>query len=65
MYSQVKIVGTLLCVVGAVMMSLVHNTPAKSLKLLEAIFNEEKIIGCLYLLAVVFVLSTNVVLQVA
>ncbi|XP_059589705.1 WAT1-related protein At5g47470 [Vitis vinifera] len=63
MYSQVKIIGTLLCVVGAVVMSLLHSTTEKSSKLSEIIFNEEKIVGCLYLLAAVFTLSSNVVLQ--
>lgn len=63
-YSQVKIIGTLLCVVGAVMMSLLNNSSPKSSKPSEAIFDREKIVGCLYLLVAVFSLSTNVVLQV-
>lgn len=68
MYSKVKIVGTVLCVLGALTMSLLHST--KSMKEApltssppDVIFDKEKIIGCLYLMAAVFVLSSNVVLQ--
>uniref|UniRef100_A0A5B6YWU2 WAT1-related protein n=1 Tax=Davidia involucrata TaxID=16924 RepID=A0A5B6YWU2_DAVIN len=74
MYSKVKIVGTLLCVIGAVTMSIMHSTihssPEKEAQLstpiLQAadnIFDKEKIIGCLYLMAAVFVLSSIIVLQ--
>ncbi|KAA8522219.1 hypothetical protein F0562_012892 [Nyssa sinensis] len=73
MYSKVKIVGTLLCVIGAITMSLMHSTAqnptAKEAQLstpspsTDNIFDKEKIIGCMYLMAAVFVLSSNVVLQ--
>jgi hypothetical protein len=70
LYSKVKIVGTLLCVVGALAMSIMHSTAVdtKEAQLSspspDIAFDTQKIIGCLYLLAAVFILSTNVVLQV-
>ncbi|KAL9265594.1 WAT1-related protein [Drosera capensis] len=70
LYSRVKIGGTLLCVVGAVTMSILQSTtvqPAEEAPLsslaLDGAFDREKIIGCLYLVAGVFVLSSNIVLQ--
>lgn len=66
LYSKVKILGTLLCVVGAVTMSLMHSTASAqetSVSTPNIIFDREKIIGCMYLLAAVFTLSSNVVLQ--
>lgn len=66
-YSKVKIGGTLLCVVGALIMSLMSSTgTAKKLSSNPPpadMFDVHKIIGCLYLMAAVFVLSSNVVLQ--
>ncbi|KAF8019323.1 hypothetical protein BT93_G0104 [Corymbia citriodora subsp. variegata] len=66
-YSKVKIVGTLLCVAGALAMSLMHSAGKKEAKLTSApsdlVFDKEKIIGCLYLMGAVFVLSSNIVLQ--
>ncbi|KAJ9147709.1 hypothetical protein P3X46_029835 [Hevea brasiliensis] len=67
-YSKVKIVGTLLCVAGALLMSLMHSSKtAKDAGLLvpsvDVVFDKQKMIGCLYLMAAVFVLSSNVVLQ--
>ncbi|KAI4377912.1 hypothetical protein MLD38_015468 [Melastoma candidum] len=67
LYSKVKIIGTLFCVVGAIAMSLMHSTSAKEGKVtllaLETIFDQDKITGCLYLMAAVFCLSSSVVLQ--
>lgn len=67
-YSKVKIVGTLLCVAGALAMSLMHSAGKNEAKFTSAqvdfVFDKEKIIGCLYLMAAVFVLSSNIVLQV-
>lgn len=73
-YSKVKIVGTMVCVGGALTMSIMHSattaTTATSLitstppTTHDVFFDKHKIIGCLYLLAAVFALSTNVVLQV-
>ncbi|XP_059655179.1 WAT1-related protein At5g47470-like [Cornus florida] len=72
MYSRVKIVGTLVCVMGAITMSIMHSatdiSAAKEAQLLDSIarddtFDEEKIIGCVYLMAAVLMLSSNVVLQ--
>uniref|UniRef100_A0A7C9A7W1 WAT1-related protein n=2 Tax=Opuntia streptacantha TaxID=393608 RepID=A0A7C9A7W1_OPUST len=66
-YSRVKIIGTLICVVGAVTMSILQGTNRASgldsTPLLGHVFNKEKIIGCLYLTLAVFILSSNVVLQ--
>ncbi|KAI3408039.1 uncharacterized protein J3R85_020520 [Psidium guajava] len=66
-YSKVKIVGTLLCVAGALAMSIMHSAGKKEAKLTSAtsdvVFDKEKIVGCLYLMAAVFVLSSNIVLQ--
>ncbi|XP_048132342.1 WAT1-related protein At5g47470 isoform X2 [Rhodamnia argentea] len=66
-YSKVKIVGTLLCVAGALAMSIMHSAGKEEAKLTSAssdvVFDKEKIIGCLYLMAAVFVLSSNIVLQ--
>ncbi|KAM7272295.1 hypothetical protein ACFE04_026958 [Oxalis oulophora] len=75
-YSKVKIVGTSLCVVGALTMSIMHSASTVPLpdvhediqhssnsKHHDVIFDEGKIIGCVYLMAAVFVLSSNVVLQ--
>ncbi|KAB1217007.1 hypothetical protein CJ030_MR4G021314 [Morella rubra] len=65
LYSKVKIVGTLLCVAGALTMSIMHSAgaPEKEAQLSSPSFDKEKIIGCLYLVAAVVVLSSNVVLQ--
>ncbi|CAK9311106.1 unnamed protein product [Citrullus colocynthis] len=71
-YSKVKILGTLLCVVGALTMSIMQSTitiPAKDQLITTSqptivLFNKEKIVGCLYLMLAVFILSSNVVLQV-
>ncbi|XAR54946.1 hypothetical protein NMG60_11030293 [Bertholletia excelsa] len=74
MYSKMKIAGTLLCVIGAFTMSIVHSTLTPPMakdgsKLVPApaargsTFDSEKIIGCVYLMAGVLVLSGNIVLQ--
>ncbi|KAA8521371.1 hypothetical protein F0562_012067 [Nyssa sinensis] len=73
MYSKVKIVGTLLCVIGAITMSIMHSTIHRSMEkeaqsstltlAADNIFDKEKIIGCMYLMAAVFVLSSVIVLQ--
>lgn len=71
-YSKVKIAGTMVCVGGALTMSVMHSAravPARDTLTLtnpcDVFFDNHKIIGCLYLLAAVFVLSTTVVLQAA
>ncbi|XP_050227080.1 WAT1-related protein At5g47470 isoform X2 [Mercurialis annua] len=68
MYSKIKIVGTFLCVLGALTMSLMHSSkPTKNPELLappfDANFDMQKMTGCLYLLAAVLVMAANVVLQ--
>ncbi|KAI3689686.1 hypothetical protein L2E82_47651 [Cichorium intybus] len=75
-YSRVKIVGTFLCVIGAVTMTIMQSTNKKTVakdifphdpSSLSTehfyIFDKDQIIGCLYLLAAVIVLSSNVILQ--
>ncbi|CAN6580690.1 unnamed protein product [Malus baccata var. baccata] len=72
LYSKMKILGTILCVVGAITMSVMQSTASPTeaeaqpqFRALspESLFDKQKIIGCLYLLAAVFVLSSNIVLQ--
>ncbi|XP_065858877.1 WAT1-related protein At5g47470 [Euphorbia lathyris] len=62
-YSKVKIMGTLLCVAGAITMSLMHSSNRIDQQDKDYSFDKQKVIGCLYLVAAVFVLSSNVVLQ--
>jgi len=73
-YSQVKILGTLLCVLGALTMSIMQSISAPATVKNDTVeltpppsaftFDIQKIIGCLYLVVAVFILSSNVVLQV-
>ncbi|KAJ6427244.1 hypothetical protein OIU84_022778 [Salix udensis] len=67
-YSKVKIGGTLLCVIGALLMSLMNSTESakkfsSNRPAANMFFDVHKIVGCLYLMAAVFVLASNVVLQ--
>ncbi|KAL2595266.1 hypothetical protein AAZV13_11G030300 [Glycine max] len=73
-YSKVKILGTLLCVLGALTMSImqsisdpetVKNATVELTPPLPSglAFDIQKILGCLYLVVAVFILSSNVVLQ--
>ncbi|RDX90455.1 WAT1-related protein, partial [Mucuna pruriens] len=73
MHSKVKILGTLLCVLGALTMSIMQSISApateKNATLLfpltssGSFFDTHKIMGCLYLVIAVLILSSNVVLQ--
>ncbi|GMJ00406.1 Usually multiple acids move in and out Transporters 7 [Hibiscus trionum] len=69
LYSKVKIAGTFLCVLGAITTSLMQSTVSSgdamidTITIYNGIFNKDKIIGCMYLMAAVLVLSSNVVLQ--
>ncbi|CAN1779773.1 WAT1-related protein At5g47470 [Linum perenne] len=68
-YSKVKIMGTLLCVVGALTMSLMHSRSSKEASSFisfptDISIDMEKLVGCAYLVAAVLVLSSNVVLQI-
>jgi len=73
-YSRVKIIGTFLCVLGALTMSILQSistTPITAkegtIQLLSppnVTFDRHKIIGCLYLLVAILILSSNIVLQV-
>ncbi|XP_004511689.1 WAT1-related protein At5g47470 isoform X2 [Cicer arietinum] len=73
-YSKIKILGTLLCVLGAFTMSIMQSISAPPATKKETtiqslstpsdfLFDIQKIIGCLYLMASVLILSSNVVLQ--
>ncbi|GAB2274175.1 hypothetical protein Dimus_008943 [Dionaea muscipula] len=73
LYSKVKVLGTLLCVLGAVVMSILLSATTRSTDDQETPLSSpsppgntsdlEKVIGCLYLIAAVFALSGNIVLQ--
>lgn len=73
-HSKVKILGTLLCVLGALTMSIMQSISAPATKngpMLQLsstpsdfIFDKQKIMGCFYLMTAIFILSSNVVLQV-
>ncbi|KAF9604864.1 hypothetical protein IFM89_011146 [Coptis chinensis] len=66
-YSWVKIMGTMLCIVGAILMSSIHSTASSSTPLKTAsnmeTFNQDRIIGTVCLLAGVILLSFNTILQ--
>lgn len=72
MYSKVKILGTVLCVIGALTMSLMHSTVNEEKEVSyisvsddpKTVFDSEKIIGSMYLFSAVFILACNVCLQV-
>ncbi|MBA0835082.1 hypothetical protein Goarm_007387 [Gossypium armourianum] len=71
LYSKIKIVGTFVCVAGAVTMSIMQSTDSSGDAMMDHpavdndIFDKNKIIGCVYLVAAVLVLSSSVVLQAA
>ncbi|KAI4372447.1 hypothetical protein MLD38_010677 [Melastoma candidum] len=67
-YSKVKILGTIFCVLGAVILSLMHSTtgsgPQRTMPSAEnSNFDKEKIVGCLYLLAAILAQSSVSILQ--
>ncbi|XP_028762727.1 WAT1-related protein At5g47470 [Neltuma alba] len=72
-YSKVKILGTIICVAGALAMSLMQSISPPAPKIEtgmklptfppDAIFDMKKIKGCLYLVASVVILSSAYVLQ--
>jgi hypothetical protein len=73
-YSKLKILGTLLCVLGAFTMSIMQSISAPTTEKeaplpssstpSDTLFDVQKIIGCLYLMISVLILSSSVVLQV-
>ena len=66
-YSKLKILGTLLCIFGALTMSLMHSASIIQDEKDNAsifVFDRDRVVGCMYLLGAVFILSSNVVLQV-
>ncbi|KAE8712947.1 WAT1-related protein [Hibiscus syriacus] len=69
LYSKVKIAGTFLCVLGAIITSVIQSTVSSEDATIDIadvyydIFDKNKITGCMYLMAAVLVLSSNVVLQ--
>ncbi|KAL0550408.1 hypothetical protein IC582_014918 [Cucumis melo] len=71
-YSKIKILGTLLCVIGAFTMSVMHSASSdtagkdsvpRQSPLSEHMFDEQKILGCAYLFSAIIILSSVVVLQ--
>ncbi|KAL2237978.1 UNVERIFIED_CONTAM: WAT1-related protein [Sesamum indicum] len=67
-YSRAKIVGTLLCVFGAVVLSLMQSTVRDdeldvSFPSTHVFFDKQTMLGCVYLIASVVVFSSQVVLQ--
>ncbi|OIW10363.1 hypothetical protein TanjilG_28114 [Lupinus angustifolius] len=72
-YSKAKIIGTLLCVLGALTMSLMSSisisAPNKETTFQlsspppNILLDKQKIIGCFYLLAAVLIFSSSIVLQ--
>ncbi|XP_028772511.1 WAT1-related protein At5g47470 isoform X1 [Neltuma alba] len=73
-YSKVKIIGTMVCMIGAFTMSIMQSvTPhaatatdtqsSQSPHTHNSTFDSDKIIGSLYLMAAVFMLSCTIVLQ--
>lgn len=66
LYSKVKILGTVLCVSGAVTMSLCSAAEEDfhSSLMRDTTFDQQKIIGCFHLIAAVLALSSNSILQV-
>ncbi|KAK3434608.1 hypothetical protein EUGRSUZ_D02084 [Eucalyptus grandis] len=65
LYSKVKILGTVVCVSGAIALSLCSAAKGgpRSSPLSNVIFDQQMIIGCLYLIAAVLGLSINSILQ--
>ncbi|KAL3743284.1 hypothetical protein ACJRO7_018567 [Eucalyptus globulus] len=65
LYSKVKILGTVVCVSGAIALSLCSAAKGgpRSSPLSNVIFYQQMIIGCLYLIAAVLGLSINSILQ--
>ncbi|PHU28492.1 WAT1-related protein [Capsicum chinense] len=71
-YSRAKFAGTLMCVTGAILMSLMQKStnaqrdlPSSPPHDKDNFFDTEKIKGSLYLMAAIIVLSSNIVLQAA
>lgn len=68
-YSKVKVLGTIGCIIGAIVMSFLHGSSSSqksdsvTLPSIDTTMDIDKIIGCFYLMAAVFVLSCNIVLQ--
>ncbi|XLS44543.1 hypothetical protein HN51_001408 [Arachis hypogaea] len=74
-YSRVKIMGTMLCVVGAFAMSIMQSMSTNAAKedatlvhyisdpTAGDVFDKQKILGCIYLLLAISLLSSSLVLQ--
>lgn len=75
MYSRAKVAGTLLCMLGAILMSVMQSAASVQsaregiVKLLQSsstdgLLDKDTMTGCVYLIAAVVVLSSQAVLQV-
>ncbi|XP_010934951.1 WAT1-related protein At5g47470 isoform X2 [Elaeis guineensis] len=67
-YSGIKILGTLVCLSGAIVMSCLQSpstSPMLTSNKLSLLGNKEWMLGCFYLLSAVVILSCNTVLQAA
>ncbi|XP_077235429.1 nodulin MtN21 /EamA-like transporter family protein [Tasmannia lanceolata] len=74
-YSRAKILGTLVCLTGALAMSFLQGPPSAHVvttpeplaasNLAQEAIDKTRLMGCMYLLAAVFVISCTVVLQAA
>ncbi|KAK9143024.1 hypothetical protein Syun_012424 [Stephania yunnanensis] len=68
-YSRTKILGTLLCIIGAILMSFLHASASKSISTsptdAASAIDKDKIIGTLCLMSAVIIFSSLVVLQAA
>ncbi|KAK9148239.1 hypothetical protein Scep_006996 [Stephania cephalantha] len=68
-YSRTKILGTLLCIIGAILMSFLHASASKSISTsptdAASAIDNDKIIGTLCLMSAVIIFSSLVVLQAA
>ncbi|KAK6935169.1 EamA domain, partial [Dillenia turbinata] len=66
-YSRIKILGTLFCVVGALALSLFQSASPKQVHGAEATsnFDQQRILGCAFLMVAVLGLSISVVVQAA
>ncbi|KAF5207484.1 Wat1-related protein [Thalictrum thalictroides] len=67
MYGVFKLIGTLVCTVGAISMSLLHDSTAKTMPVKSQAdlmtVDHDRVIGTVYLMGAVIILSCTIVLQ--